>query len=131
MLNTQTMFQLHDPGISKARRLTGYALSLLPSLAVLGSGVTKFFPGSDIHTLLEQLGMAEHAVVIGLIEIACVLLYWIPRTSNIGFYLFCSYIGGITVAELILGDFPWPGLTIGVMIYVGTLLRKPSLVGGA
>jgi hypothetical protein len=73
--------------------------------------------------------MAEHAILIGLIEIGCVLLYWIPKTSNIGFFLFCSYSGGIIVGELILGDVPLPGLAIGGMIYVGTLLRKPSLVG--
>lgn len=123
------MFELHEKGISKPQRFIGYALSLLPSLGVVGSGITKFFSDTEIHVLLEQLGMAEHAVLIGLIEIIVVLLYWIPKTSNIGFFLFCSYIGGIIVGELILGDIPLPGLTIGAMIYVGTLLRKPSLMG--
>jgi hypothetical protein len=123
------MSELHEAGISKSQRIAGYILSLLPSLAVLGSGFIKFFPNTEIHLLLEQLGMADHAVLIGLIEIGCVLLYWIPRTSNVGFFLFCSYIGGIIVGELVIGDFPAPGLTIGAMIYVGTLLRKPSLLG--
>ncbi|WP_090169194.1 hypothetical protein [Neolewinella agarilytica] len=122
------MFELHDAGISKRRRITGYVLSLLPSLAVLGSGFIKFFPNAEIHLLLEQLGMADHAVLIGLIEIGCVLLYWSPTTSNVGFFLFCSYIGGIIVGELVIGDFPLPGLAIGVMVYVGTILRKPSLL---
>ncbi|WP_168797601.1 DoxX family protein [Neolewinella litorea] len=123
------MLQLHDPGISQVRRAIGYLLSFLPSLAVLGSGMTKFWPDNEIHALLAQLGMGEYAIAIGLTEIACVLLYWIPRTSNLGFFLFCSYVGGITVAELILDQVPWPGLTIGAMIYAGTLLRKPSLLG--
>lgn len=123
------MPELHEHGISKSRRLIGYALSILPSLAVLGSGFTKFFPNNDIHVLLEQLGMAQHAVLIGLIEIGCVVLYWIPKTSNIGFFFFCSYIGAIIAGEVVLGDIPLPGLTIGIMIYVGTLLRKPSLAG--
>lgn len=124
-----TMSTLHEPGISKIRRIVGYLLSILASLAVFGSGVTKFFPNNEIHLLLEQLGMAEHAVVIGLIEMGVVVLYWIPRISNIGFFLFCSYAGGIVVGELILGDVPLPGLAIGGMVYVGTLLRKPSLLG--
>jgi hypothetical protein len=123
------MFEQHENGISKTRRIIGYVLSLLPALGVMGSGFTKFFPDNEIHALLEQLGMAEHAVLIGLIEIGVVLLYLIPKTSNIGFFLFCSYIGGIIVGELVIGDVPLPGLTIGVMIYVGTLLRKPSLLG--
>ncbi len=130
MLKLNVMFALHENGISKTRRLFGYLLSVLPSLAVLGSGFMKFFPSAEIHLLLEKLGMADHAVLIGLIEIGCVALYWIPRTSNIGFFLFCSYIGAIITGEIILGDFPLPGLTIGVMIYVGTFLLKPSLLGG-
>jgi hypothetical protein len=123
------MSTLHETGISKPRRIIGYLLSILASLAVFGSGITKFFPANEIHLLLDRLGMAEHAVMIGLIEIGVVLLYWIPKASNIGFFLFCSYAGGIIVGELILGDVPLPGLAIGGMIYVGTLLRKPSLVG--
>jgi hypothetical protein len=123
------MSTLHETGISKSRRLIGYLLSILPSLAVLGSGIAKFTSDAEIHALLERLGVAEHAVLIGLVEIGCVLLYWIPKTSNIGFFLFCSYAGGIIVGELILGDVPLPGLAIGGMIYVGTFLRKPSLSG--
>jgi|GEM_PF-581159 len=120
---------LHEEGISRPRRIFGYLLSVLASLAIFGSGIIKFFPDNDIHVLLEQLNVAEHAVLIGLIEIGVVVLYWIPKISNIGFFLFCAYAGGITVGELILGDFPLPGLAIGGMIMVGSVLRKPSLLG--
>ncbi|PPK86035.1 hypothetical protein CLV84_2952 [Neolewinella xylanilytica] len=123
------MFAIHEKGIGRTRRLLGYILSLLPSLGVLASGVTKFFPNTEIHLLLQALGMDDYAIPIGLIEMAIVVLYWVPRTSNFGFFLFCSYIGGIFVAELMLGDVPLPALTIGAMIYLGTLLRKPSLIG--
>ena len=121
---------LHETGISRPRKISGYALSILASVAVLGSGLLKFTANPDILVLLEQLGMAEHLIVIGIVEIAIVLVYWIPAVSNLGFFLFCSYVGGITVAELILGDVPLPGLAIGALVYVGTLLRKPSLLGG-
>ncbi|CAH1000635.1 hypothetical protein LEM8419_01769 [Neolewinella maritima] len=123
------MVALHENNIGRTQRWLGYTLSLLPSLGVLVSGITKFFPAGDIHLLLQTLGLADHAVVIGLVEIAVVVLYWIPRTCNIGFFLFCSYVGGILVGELVLGDVPLPALAIGAMIYVGTLLRKPSLLG--
>jgi len=123
------MFKLHEEGLSKPQRITGYILALLPALGVMGSGFTKFFPNTEIHALLDQLGMGDYAVLIGLIEILVVALYLIPKTSNIGFFLFCSYIGAIIVGELVIGDVPLPGLTIGVMIYVGTLLLRPSLLG--
>ncbi|MCX8210624.1 MAG: hypothetical protein OTI34_06245 [Lewinella sp.] len=120
---------LHENGINKTQRLVGYVLSILASLGIMGSGFIKFFPDTEIHLLLEKLNLAEHAVVIGLIEIGVVILYWIPKTCNIGFFLFCSYCGGIIVGELILGDVPLPGLATGAMVYIGTLLRKPSLLG--
>ena len=123
------MSNLHEPGISKPRRITGYVLSVLPSLMVLLSGFVKFSKNEMILENLERLGVAEHAVLIGLVEILCVVLYWIPRTSNIGFFLFCSYAGGIIVGELILGDIPIPGIVTAIMIYTGTMLRKPSLSG--
>ncbi|WP_116126153.1 hypothetical protein [Lewinella sp. IMCC34183] len=123
------MLPLHENGIGRTRRLLGYLLSLLPSLAVLGSGLTKFLPDDEIHVLLRNLGLDDYAVPIGVVEIAVVVLYWIPRTCNLGFFLFCSYVGAILVAELILGEVPLPALAIGAMIYAGTLLRKPSLLG--
>ena len=123
------MAALHETGISKSRKTIGYLLSALPSLVVLLSGAVKFTRNPKILETLEQLGVAEHAALIGGIEILCVLLYWIPRTANIGFFLFCSYAGGIIVGELILGEPPVPGLVVAVMIYTGTLLRKPSLSG--
>ena len=123
------MFTLHETSISKPQRIIGYLLSLVPSLIVFLSGVVKFTPNAPILDMLERLGVAEHAVLIGVVEILCVILYWIPRTSNFGFFLFCTYSGGIIVGEMIVGDLPIPGIAIAVMIYTGTLLRKPSLSG--
>ncbi len=124
------MFTLHEAGIGKRQRILGYVLSLLPSLAVFGSGVAKFFPGHEIHALLAELGLGGQAVVIGLTEIGCVVLYWIPRTTNVGFFLFCSYIGAILVGELVLGQVPLPALAIGSMVYAGTYLRRPGWFWG-
>lgn len=123
------MSQFHEAKIGRSQLIAGYILSVLPSLAVLFSGLLKFTAEPEILVLLEKLGMADQAVVIGVVEIICAVVYWIPRTVNLGFFLFCAYSGGIVVAELILGDFPLPGLAIGVMVVVGTLFRKPSLSG--
>jgi hypothetical protein len=123
------MASLHETGISRSRKFIGYLLSILPSFAVLIYGFLKFTDNEAVRATLEQLGVEEHAVLIGGVEILCVILYWIPRTSNIGFFLFCSYAGGILVGEMIMGDVPVPGMVIAVMIYAGTILRKPSLSG--
>lgn len=96
---------------------------------VLVSGLLKFAQNRWAMEPLEKLGLSEHAILVGVIEIGCVLLYWIPKTSNIGFFLLCSYVGGIIVGELLMDEVPVPGLAIGLMVYLGTLLRKPSLSG--
>ena len=119
---------LHDPEIGRKRKLLGYVLSAIPSLGVFASGVSKFFPG-DIHLLLAVLNLDNHAVAIGLVAMAVVLIYWIPRTVNLGFFLFLAYCGGILVGELVVGEVPLPALTIGAMVFAGTVLRKPSLLG--
>jgi hypothetical protein len=123
------MSTLHEPGIHKAQRTIGYLLSILASFAVLASGLLKFTQNAWAMEPLEKLGLSEHAMLVGAIEALCALLYWIPKTSNIGFFLLCSYAGGIIVGELLMGEAPVPGVAIGAMIYLGTLLRKPSLSG--
>jgi len=123
------MFTLHEPGLGKIQRSTGYLMSLLASFVVLVSGLLKFVGNPWAMEPLEKLELAEHAVAVGAIELLCVLLYWIPRTSNIGFFLLCSYAGGIIVGEILMGEAPVPGVVIGLMLFLGTLLRKPSLSG--
>jgi len=122
------MSKLHENGISKTQRVTGYVLSILASIGVLGSGFIKFFPNEEINQVLGRLGLEEHSIAIGLVEVLVVVIYWIPKTVNVGFFIFCSYLGGIIAAEIMLGDIPIPGLVLGAMVYVGTFLRKPSLL---
>lgn len=106
----------------------GIACAALASLLVLGSALMKFVPGTEIQVILERLGLDAYAVPIALTELGLLLIYWWPRTRNLGFFLFCFYVGGITMAEVLLGDFPLPGLAIGLLILVGTLLRRPGLL---
>lgn len=122
------MSALHDTGIGRTQKIVGYALSILASIMVFSSAIFKFTGDTNIYAVLKTLGVVEFARPIALAEILIVLLYWIPRTSNLGFFLFCSYVGAITVAEMLMGDIPLPGLAIGAMVYVGTLLRKPTLL---
>ena len=124
------MVGLHEGGIGDWQLRTGYLLSALATVGVLVSGVSKLFPATEIHDLLRELGLEEHAVAIGIVEIALVILYWLPRTGNLGFFLFCVYVGAILMAEILLGDLPIPALGIGALLFTGTLLRKPSLLGG-
>jgi len=61
---------------------------------------------------------------IGIVELICVALFVIPRTSILGAILLTAYLGGATATQVRLGD-PWfffP-VAIGVLVWGGLFLR--------
>jgi hypothetical protein len=68
-----------------------------------------------------QLGFApHHLLTIGLIELACLVLYLVPRTAPLGAVLWTGYLGGAIATHLRLEN---PLLTHTLFpIYVAALL---------
>ena len=121
------MPRYHESGLSKSRRGMGYVLSILATFAIFLSGLLKIFPVAQALEPLEKLGLASYAFEVGLAEVLLALLYWLPRTQRLGFFLLCSYIGAILLGEILMDEFPLPALLLGIMIYFGTYLRMPTL----
>lgn len=111
------------------RYYLGWAMSVFVSLGIVASGMAKLMQAKPLLESLEKINLQEHILTIGIIEIVCVILYLIPKTSNIGFFLLCSYIGGIIAAEWAMGNPPTIGIVLAIILYVGTMLRKPDLSG--
>ena len=121
---------LHEKQISKARRVAGYTLSIIPSLMILMAGIMKVIGNEGMLENMNKItNWGDKMLLVGLIELSALAFYWIPKTSNIGFFLLTSFAGGIIVAEVVAGDFPLPGIIVSTLFYVGTMLRKPSLSG--
>ena len=123
------MATLHDSNIGQGRKIFGYILSVIPSLGLLLSGTAKLLQVEMMQKALGTIGMGHLILLIGGIEVVSVILYWIPRTANLGFFLLASYSGGIIVAELAMGGTAIPGIPIAILLYAGTFLRKPSILG--
>ena len=78
----------------------------------------------------------DKLLFIGLLELVLLALYWIPKTQKIGFYLLCAFVGGIIVAEVAAGTqveqgyppAPLIGIVTAILLYSGTILRKPSML---
>jgi hypothetical protein len=73
---------------------------------------------------------ANLVVIIGLVELLCLLAYVIPRTAPIGAVLLTAYLGGATATQVRVED-PWflfP-VAVGVLIWGALWLRDPR-VGG-
>lgn len=115
--------------ISKGRFYLGWAMSVFVCLGIAASGTAKILKAKELVESLTKINLQDYIVTIGIVEICCVILYLIPKTSNIGFFLLCSYIGGIIAAELAMGFGPGIGIVLAILLYVGTLLRKPELSG--
>ena len=113
--------------VSKSALWIGYVLSALAVLFLLFDGVIKFVPAaytSSFETLGLSLGLATF---VGILEIVCVLLYVIPRTSFFGVILLTGYLGGAVVLQVRVAAPPFNiifPILLGILLWGGLFLRN-------
>ncbi|MDI1430251.1 DoxX family protein [Polyangium sorediatum] len=120
-----------------SRKLTiaGWALSGLVALFMgVISAAGKFIqpPPPGVLETAQHLGLPiEKYPAIGIVEIACVLLFLLPRTAFVGAILVAAYLGGATAIHVRVSD-PWfmPPL-MGVLAWIGYGLRRPDIIRAA
>ncbi|HWN87183.1 MAG TPA: DoxX family protein [Vicinamibacterales bacterium] len=99
----------------------GRAASGLVGLFLLFDAVIKVLRLSFAVEATTQLGYPAGAVFpIGVIELACLALYAIPRTSVLGAILLTGHLGGAVATHLRV-DNPLLGFTL-FPLYVAALL---------
>lgn len=99
----------------------------LPALALLGSGFSKLAGSEGVVKGLTALGVGPYITLIGVIEVIIVILYLVPATRNIGFFLICSYLGGAIIAHLSHGEAITAPTVILSLVWVAMFLTKPDL----
>lgn len=115
--------------VSKKRLWAGRIISALPILLLLFSGVMKLLKPPSVLQGFADYGYPEHLLVaIGLLEIACTVVYAIPRTSVLGAILVTAYMGGATASNVRVGNpaFIMTSL-LGVLAWLGLYLRDERL----
>src|SRR5438876_11320464 len=91
--------------VSKKMLWAGRILSALPVLMLLFSGVMKLMKPAAVLEGFVGLGYPESLTVgVGIVEIACAVLYVIPRTSVLGAILLTGYLGGATATKVRIGE---------------------------
>jgi len=123
------MTLLHNPEISKIRRISGYVISIMASSIIGFSAMIKLIGKELMEENMVKLHMEDITTFLGVAEVICLIIYWTPKTSNIGFFLLCTYMGGVIASELFLGYTPYTGIGVAILLYLGTMLRKPELSG--
>ena len=116
--------------ISPKMRWAGYILSALPALMLLFSAVMKLMKPAPVLQEFARLGYQENVILgLGILELACTVIYLIPRTAVLGAILLTGYLGGATATHLRIGDPLTNYMTIvfGILLWGGLYLRDERL----
>ena len=120
---------LHRPARPAARRLrTGRVVTALVAAFLLFDAVIHVLDLPVVQEAMAALGYPPGAAVpIGLIELACLALYLVPRTAPLGAVLLTGYLGGAVAAQLrieapLFSTLLFP-VYLGVLVWVGLWLR--------
>ena len=106
----------------------GRILSALPVLLMVSTGVLGLLKPDAIAQQFAHYGYPEGALMrITLVEIACAIIYAIPRTSVLGAVLLTGYLGGATATHVRVGEpFIMP-VAVGIIVWAGLFLRDERL----
>ncbi len=114
--------------ISRKMLWAGYIMSALPVVMLLFSGAMKLMKAAPVLEGFARFGYPGNvAFGIGIVEIVCVILYVIPRTSVLGAILLTGYLGGATATHVRIGDPFYAPVLLGVLIWGGLVLRDARL----
>jgi hypothetical protein len=116
--------------VSKKTLWAGRIVSALPALMLLFSGVLKLAK-APVVAEFARLGYPEGAILgIGILELACMVVYIIPRTSVLGAILLTGYLGGAVATHVRVGDPLFKVITpavLGALVWGGLYLRDVRL----
>jgi hypothetical protein len=105
----------------------GRIISALPALFLLFDGIMKLVKPPLVVEATVQLGYKESVIVgLGVVLIACTILYLIPRTAVLGAILLTGYLGGAIATHVRIGgplfSIIMP-VILGAMLWAGLYLR--------
>jgi hypothetical protein len=106
----------------------GRILSALPVLMLLMSASMKVSHATAFMEKWATLGYAESAAIpIGIVEIACALIYAVPKTRVLGAVLVTGYLGGAIATHVRVGEAFAIPLVLGICAWAGLFLRDDRL----
>lgn len=114
---------------SKAMTIAGWIIGVLPCLLLIFSGAMKFMPvPPESAAMFEHIGWRpEQMSTLGVLELACVIIYLFPRTAVLGAILLTGYMGGAIATHVRVGDPVYLHIVIGIAFWLGLWLREPRL----
>ncbi len=118
--------------IPVARRKPGFYFGWLLTVPIVllfsFSAYGKFAGGPDVEEGFKHLQLEySFRTTLGVLEVACVVLYLLPPTAVMGAILLTGYLGGAILTHLRVGDPVYVHGVLGVVIWLALALREPRL----
>jgi hypothetical protein len=116
------------PPVSKKALWIGWILGVLPAPLLISSAIVKFIQPRFMMDDWLKTGWPQGAAVpLGAIELACTILYLIPRTATLGAVLLTGYMGGAIAHHVRLSEPFYIQTAIPVLLWLGLYFRDPRL----
>jgi hypothetical protein len=117
--------------VSKGMLWAGWIMGALPSLFLLVDGVMKLLKPAIVTETTVQLGYPESVILgLGIVLLACTLLYLIPRSAVLGAILLTGYLGGAVATHVRVSaglfEILFP-VIFGALLWGGLFLRDERL----
>jgi len=114
-------------------RTVGWVLSGLVIAFLLMDATMKLLALPIVLETQEPLGFSGAGIArgLGVLLLACTLLYAVPQTAVLGAILLTGYLGGAVVTHVRVGDPLFShilfGVYVGVLLWLGLYLRDERL----
>ena len=110
---------------NKTRNIISIIIGAVASLMVLMSAFMKISGNPEMTAGLTAGGFGPYIKIFGITELICLLLFFYPKTSKIGFYLLCSYLGGAMATEVSHGRPPMSALLLA-LFWISFFIKDKS-----
>lgn len=116
--------RVQSAAVSKSTLRAGQIVSGLAVLFMVVDGVMKALSLEPSVVTTVELGYpANQVMLIGLIELAFLIVHVIPKTSVIGAILTTAYLGGAVATHMRIGQPFYFPILMAALIWVGLALR--------
>lgn len=107
---------------------TSKSVSALCVLFLSFDAIGKIVKESHTVAASAELGIPVSSLpFIGVLLLACTIIYLIPRTATLGAILLTGYLGGAMATMLIAGKPVYFALGTGLVVWIGLYLRNPKI----
>ncbi|MGA9979676.1 MAG: DoxX family protein [Candidatus Sulfotelmatobacter sp.] len=114
--------------VSNTSLWAGRILSALPVLLFVFTGMFCLLKPAAAQQGFVHYGYLNGALLrIAIVELACAILYAIPRTFVLGAIVLTGYLGGATATHVRVGEPFFLPIIVGIVVWLGLFLRDGRL----